>query len=202
MLVDSSVARSFAVIGWARHLIQLCGGSILVADGVHSQQPGAPSELRNIRNALQRQADQATAGSGLASRAVAAVHGLDQLLCLTADELIVVTLNHDEFEVAARLQSRRQEDREWRHSLGARARRLDAGESASIAIAASRSLGFASDDEDALTLWEALTGSAASRTRDLLWRLVTSEAVNEADARAAYQVLQADDLHNLGGPPW
>jgi hypothetical protein len=54
MLVDSSVARSFAVLGLARHLIQLCGGRILVADGVHSQQPGAPSELRNIRNALQR----------------------------------------------------------------------------------------------------------------------------------------------------
>jgi hypothetical protein len=202
MLVDSSVAHSFAVIGWARHLIQLCGASILVADGVHSQQPGAPSELRNIRNALQRQADQADAGSGLASRAVAAVHGLDQLLCLTADELTVVMLSHDEFELAVRLQSRRQADREWRHSLGAQARRLDAGESASIAIAVSRSLSFASDDEDALTLWKALTGSVGNRTRDLLWRLVTSAAVNEADARAAYQVLQTDDLHNLGGPPW
>jgi hypothetical protein len=202
MLVDSSVARSFAVIGWARHLIQLCGGSILVADGVHSKQPGAPSELCNIRNALQRQADQSDAGSGLASRAVAAVHGLDELLCLTADELIVVMLSHDEFELAVRLQSRRQEDREWRRSLGARARRLDAGESASIAIAASRSLSFASDDEDALTLWEALTGSAGNRTRDLLWRLVTTAAVNEADGRAMYHLLQTDDLHNLGGPPW
>lgn len=174
MLVDSSVARSVAVIGWARQLIQLCGGSILVADGVHSQQPGAPSELRNICNALQRQADQATAGSGLASRAVAAGHGPDQLLCLTADELIVVTLNNDVFEFAVRLQSRRQEDREWRHSLGARARRLDAGESASIAIAASRSLGFAGDDEDALTLWKALTGSAGNRTHDLLPAKVTT----------------------------
>ena len=58
MLVDSSVARGFAVLGWARHLLQLCGGGILVADGVHGQQPGHPSELRNIRDALQRQADQ------------------------------------------------------------------------------------------------------------------------------------------------
>jgi hypothetical protein len=108
MLVDSSVARSFATIGWAHHLIQLCGGCILVADGVHSQQPGELSELRNIRNALQRQADQADAGSGLASRAVAAVHGLDQLIALTPNELTVVTLSHDEFEFAVRLQSRGQ----------------------------------------------------------------------------------------------
>jgi hypothetical protein len=202
MLVDSSVARSFATIGWVHHLIQLCRGRILVADGVHSQQPGEPSELRNIRNALQRQADQADAGSGLASRAVAAVHGLDQLLALTPNELTVVTLSHDEFEFAVRLQSRRQEDREWRRSLGARARRLDTGESASIAIAARRSLAFASDDEDALTLWNALTRSTGNRTRDLLWHLVTNGTINEADARAAYHRLQTDDLHNLGGPPW
>jgi hypothetical protein len=69
MLVDASVARSFAVIGWTRHLLQLGGGSILVADGVHGQRPGDPSELRSIRDALQRQADQADHGSGLASPA-------------------------------------------------------------------------------------------------------------------------------------
>jgi hypothetical protein len=202
MLVDASVARSFAVIGWTRHLLQLGGGSILVADGVHGQHPGDPSELRSIRSALQRQADQANPGSGLASRALAAVHSLDQLLALAPDELTVVTLSQDEFEFAVRLQSRRPEDREWRRSLGARSRRLDAGESASIAIAARRSLVFASDDEDALTLWNALARSGGRRTRDLLWQLVTSGAVAEADARAAYRSLQTDDLHNLGGPPW
>jgi hypothetical protein len=69
-------------------------------------------------------------------------------------------------------------------------------------IAARRSLAFASDDEDALTLWNALTGSGGHRTRDLLWQLATSGAVTEVDARAAYRLLQTDDLHNLGGPPW
>ena len=202
MLVDSSVARSFAVIGWTRHLLQLGGGSILVADGVHGQQPGDPSELRNIRSALQRQADQAGLGSGLASRALAAVNSLDQLLALVPNELTVLTLSQDELELAVRLQSRRPEDREWRRSLGARSRRLDAGESASIAIAARRSLAFASDDEDALTLWNALTSSGGHRTRDLLWQLVTNGAIKEVDARAAYRMLQTDDLHNLGGPPW
>jgi hypothetical protein len=202
MMVDASVARSFAVIGWTSCLLQVCGGKILVADGVHGRCPDDPSELRNIRMALQRQVEQAQPGSGLASRAVAAVHGLDELLALDPGKLTVLPLCYAEVELAIRLQSRRPNDRAWRQSLGAKARRLDAGESASIAIAASRRLAFASDDEDALLLWMALTSSAGHRTRDLLWQLVGSRAVPEDDARDAYRTLQTDDLHNLGGPPW
>jgi hypothetical protein len=37
---------------------------------------------------------------------------------------------------------------------------------------------------------------------DLLRRLVSSGSVEEDDARDAYYLLQTDDLHNLGGPPW
>lgn len=202
MLVDASVARSLAVVGWSHHLLQVCGGSVLTADGVHGAEPDHPSKLRRIRTALLRQADQAGLGSGVASRALAAIQGLDQLLALGPDQLSVLTLNDDELKLAVRLQSRRLEDREWRHSLGAKARRLDAGESASIAIAATRSLGFASDDEDALTLWEALTGVPGRRTRDLLWQLVTDGVADEDDARAVHYLLQSDDLHNLGGPAW
>ncbi|MHB1517493.1 MAG: hypothetical protein ACYCVN_10670 [Acidimicrobiales bacterium] len=202
MLVDASVARSFAVVGWSDHLLQVGGGTVLIADGVHGAEPDDPSELRRIRRALQRQADQAGFGSGVASRALAAIQGLDQLLALGPDQLSVLTLNDDELKLAVRLQSRRLEDREWRHSLGAKARRLDAGESASIAIAATRSLEFASDDEDALTLWEALTGAPGRRTRDLLWQLVTDGVADEDDARAVHHLLQSDDLHNLGGPAW
>lgn len=202
MLVDASVARSFAVVGWTRHLVLVAGGTILVADGVHGARVDDPSELRRIRDAIQRQADQAGLGSGLASRALAAVQGLDQLLTLGSDELSVLTLGGSELELAVRLQSRLPEDRQWRSSLGAKARRLDAGESASIAIAAGRSLAFASDDEDALTLWAALAGSPGRRTRDLFWQLVNEGAVVEHDAREAYNLLQSDDLHNLGGPEW
>ena len=73
-------------------------------------------------------------------RAVPAVRSqpravLDQLLALAPNELTVLTLNDDELKQAVRPQSRRPEDRAGRHSLGAKARRLDAGESASIAIA-------------------------------------------------------------------
>jgi hypothetical protein len=202
MLVDASVACSFAVVGWTRHLVRVAGGTVLIADGVHGAHVDDPSELHLIRDAIQRQADQAGLGSGLASRALAAVHGLDQLLALGSDELSVLTLDGSELELAVRLQSRRPEDREWRRALGAKARRLDAGESASIAIAAARSLGFASDDEDALVLWEALTGSPGKRTRDLFWQLVDDGVVIEHDAREAYKLLQSDDLHNLGGPEW
>ena len=104
--------------------------------------------------------------------------------------------------LAIRLQSRRQEDREWRQSLGARSRRLDAGESGSIAIAVTRSLPFASDDEDALALWQAMTGSPGLRTLDLLQRAVETGAVGEGEAKTAHLILQTDDLHNLGGPAW
>jgi hypothetical protein len=202
VLVDASVARSFGVLGWAGQLVHLAGGTVLVADGVHGSHPDDPSELRRIRKALQRAAEKAAPGSGLASRALGAVHGLDQLLSFGPAELTVVVLDAEELKLAVRLQSLREEDREWRRSLGARARRLDAGESASIAIAARRSLAFASDDEDALTVWEALTGTPGRRTRDLFRQLVNDGRIGEHDASAAYQLLQTDDLHNLGGPPW
>lgn len=141
-------------------------------------------------------------GSGLASRALAAVHGLDQLLSLSTDQLSVVPLVPPELDLAVRLQSRDPADREWRRSLGARGRRLDAGEAASIAIASRRSWPFASDDEDALALWTTLTRSAGWRTRDLLKLLADRGAVTENEAHAVYEQLQSDDLHRLGGPPW
>lgn len=202
MLVDSSVARSFAVLGWTERLLEVTGGRILVAEGVHSSQPEDPSELRRIRDALQRQADEAGRGSGVIGRALAAVQGLDELLALDPDQLTVLNLDAREWEAAVRLQSRLPQDRAWRQSLGAKSRRLDAGEAASIAIASSRSLGFATDDEDALVVFSGLTATAGCRTRDLFRQLVDGGVVDEAEAARAYRLLQADDLHNLGGPSW
>ncbi len=202
MLVDSSVARSFAVVGWTSHLVTVSGGRVLLAEGVHSASPDEPSELRSIRDALIRQAHEAGLGSGLSSRALAAAQGMDELLGLAESQLTVLTLDAAELKLAVRLQSRDTTDREWRHSLGATARRLDVGEAASIAIASHRSLAFASDDEDALVLWHALTSAPGLRTRDLLHRAAEGGTCNADDARAVYQILQTDDLHNLGGPPW
>lgn len=200
MLVDASVARSFAVVGWTPHLLWLSGGTILVADGVNGVDPSDPSELRRIRDALQREAD-ARLGSGQSSRALSAVQGLEALLGLGASQLCVLMPSDEELALAVRLQSRRPEDREWRRSLGARARRLDAGESASIAIALTRSLSFASDDDDALRLWEALSHQPGLRTRDLLRKLVDHGVVTDLEACEVYDLLQTDELHMLGGPP-
>jgi hypothetical protein len=202
VLIDACVARSFAVIGWTEQLLAVVGGCIQVADGVHGMHPEDPSELRGIRDALQRQAESAGLGSGLAGRALSGVLGLDLMLALHPPQLEILQLADSELTLAVRLQSRHPADREWRISMGARSRRLDAGEAASIAIASTRSLGFASDDDDALVLWKALTGSDGSQTRDLMHRAVDQGLATDADARALYDVLQTDDLHTLGGPPW
>jgi hypothetical protein len=45
VLVDASVARSFAVIGWTDYLPQACGGAILLADGVHGLHPEDPASF-------------------------------------------------------------------------------------------------------------------------------------------------------------
>jgi hypothetical protein len=49
--------------------------------------------------ALQRQVEQAQPGSGLASRAVAAIHGLDELLALDPGKLTVLPLCQAEVEM-------------------------------------------------------------------------------------------------------
>lgn len=202
MLLDASVARSFAVVGWTRHLLSLCAGRIQVAEGVHATQRGEPSELEGIRAALEREAHLGPPGSGRMSRALDAARGLDELLALPQDQLCVLTLRPEETDLAIKLQSRRPEDRSWRSRLGAKARRLDTGEAASIAIAYHRSCTFATDDEDALVIWTRLSGRPALRTLDCLRQLVADGDVEEADARAVYHQLQTDELHRLGGPPW
>lgn len=202
MLIDSSVARSFAVVGWTSQLVAVCGGRVQVAYGVHSEDTGERSELRGIRDALMRQANKAGLGSGLSSKALAAAHGLDELLSLPRSQLAVLPLEAADLQLAVRLQSREPDDQRWRHSLGARARRLDAGEAASIAIAHHRGMRFASDDEDALTLWRALTDSPGLRTRDLLRQAAADCICDGSEAKLVYRQLQTDDLHNLGGPPW
>ncbi len=100
MLIDSSVARSFAVIGWTEHLIAICHGRIQVAESVHSQNADESSELRGIRDALIRQADKAGLGSGLSSRALAAAQGMDDLLRLSGSQLSVVAMEAAELQLA------------------------------------------------------------------------------------------------------
>jgi hypothetical protein len=47
-----------------------------------------------------------------------------------------------------------------------------------------------------------LSGKTGYRTLDVLHQLVVNGVVAEDEARTVYELLQGDDLHNLGGPPW
>lgn len=124
------------MLGWMDQLAHAIGGSVQVAHGVLAK-PTEPSELQRIRDALQREANLSHPGSGRYSRALAAVHELDQLLKLPPT-ITLMYPNAGEIRMAARLTSREPDERAWRRELGLRARRLDAGEAVSIAIAQAR----------------------------------------------------------------
>jgi hypothetical protein len=200
MLLDASVARSIAVLGWVDHLANALGGSLHIAHGVLAART-EPSELQGIRDALQREANTSRPGSGRYSRALAAVHELDRLLALPPT-ITLLFPNANETRMTAHLVSPEADQREWRRGLGLRARWLDAGEAVSIAIAHERGLDFASDDEQALIAYTALTGRPPIRTLDIIRLLVSQRMIDEAAGRAAYRLLREDDLHLLGGPDW
>jgi hypothetical protein len=200
MIVDASVARSIAVLGWVDHLEQALDGELQIAHGVLAE-PDEPSELKRIREALQREANQSRPGSGRHSKAVAAAHDIDRLLG-PPPKIALAFPNADEARMAARLTSPDPAQRAWRSTLGLRARRLGAGEAVSIAIAQARGLDFASDDGQALVAYHALTGRSAVRTLDIIQLLVSRALIDEAVGRNGYRLLREDDLHLLGGPDW
>ena len=202
MLLDASVARSLAVLGWVDEAAQAVGGSLRLAHGVLSAYPDEPCELMRIRDGLQRQVDTSPPGSGRYSKAVAAVLGLDRLLGLGPPQVAVEIPDAQATAITVRLTSLAENERAWRRGLGMRARRLDFGEAVSIGIAVSRGLGFASDDEQALIAYSALTARLEVRTRDIIKLLVNQELIEEAAGRDGYRFLQQDNLHLLGGPGW
>jgi hypothetical protein len=202
MLLDASVARSIAVLGYVNPLAQAVGGTLHVAHGVLGADPYEPCELRGIRDGLLREVNSSRPGSGRYSKALAAVHGIDTLLGVGAPTITLVVPNADEIRMTARLVSRAADQRAWRRELGLRARRLDGGEAVSIAIAQARALDFVSDDEQALIAYTALTGRPPVRTRDVIRLLVRKGLIEEAEGRSGYQLLREDDLHQLGGPDW
>jgi hypothetical protein len=202
MLIDASVARSVAVLGWIDQLGRAVGGSLSIAHGVLGIDAHEPSELRGIRDALRREVGASPYGSGRYSKAVAAVYELDKLLRLEPPTIRLLLPDSDEIRMATRLTSREAGDREWRRDLGLRVRRLDAGEAVSIAIAYSRGIEFASDDDQALVAYTALTTRPPVRTRDLIRLLINTNMIDEATGRDGYRFLREDNLHLLGGPDW
>jgi len=188
------------VLGWVEHLKRVLAGSLCIAHGVLAE-PDEHSELRGIRDALQREARLSNPGSGRCSKALAA--SLDIAKLLGPPPAITLAFpGEDELRMAVRLSSPDLCQREWRRALGLRARRLDAGEAVSIAIAQARGLGFASDDEQALVAYTALSGRPGLRTRDVIQLLVSHGAIEEPIGRQGYRLLREDDLHMLGGQDW
>lgn len=197
MLADASVLRNFAILGWLDPLVALAGGTVYVAHGVMGAADDESGEIEGIRNAFEEESLRHP-GSPAASAATAALVGLDALLRRRSHDISVLSPTIEEVAVAVRLQDR--EERAWRRQLGVRARRLDAGEAVSIAIATSRGLGFASDDDDARLAYLALGGPHHAWTLDLIENAVGGGLLDEVSARAAYEKLRRQ--YRFWGAPW
>jgi predicted nucleic acid-binding protein len=197
VLADASVLRNFAVLGWVEPLIALAGGVLYVAHGVMGLDSEEVGEIEAIRAALEDESLRHPS-SPAAVAATAAIVGLDTLLSRRSNDLTVLVPTVDEFTLALRLQD--PSERGWRQSLGAKARKLDAGEAVSIAIATSRSLPFASDDDDARIVYLALGGPQHLWTLDLIQEAATQDLFDEAVARSGYEELR--HRYRFWGPPW
>lgn len=197
MLADASVLRNFAILGWLEQLVALAGGTVYVAHGVMGLAHDEPGEIERIRNSFEEESLRHP-GSPAAVAATVALVGLDDLLGRRSHDITVLSPTIDELAVAVRLQDR--EERAWRQELGVRARRLDAGEAVSIAIATSRGLAFASDDDDARLAYLALGGPRHTWTLDLIQNAVAAGLLDEPTARAAYDDLRQQ--YRFWGLPW
>lgn len=186
MLADATVARNFAILGWTDHLVILAGGTLYVAHGVLGIENDEIGEIERIRAAFEEESLH-DPGSPAASAAVAAIVGLDDLVGRRSSDVAVLQPTPQEIDLAVRLQDPR--ERAWRSSLGVRARRLDAGEAVSVAIATGRGFAFGSDDDDGRAAYIALGGVRHHWTLDLVQQAAGRGLLAEADARAGYRTL-------------
>lgn len=198
MIVDTSVARNFAIAGWADHLRDLCGGRILVAHGVLGMDPEEPGELDRALAFFERETQRYPAGSAELARAVTAELALAGLIARRSMDLEVLLPSVDELSMAIRLQDPAL--REWRRGLGMKARRLDSGEAVSVAMAVHRNLTLGCDDRDDRAAFHALGGSRCFTTLELAQLAVSRGLLSEAEARRGYERLRTE--FRFFGPDW
>jgi predicted nucleic acid-binding protein len=198
LLVDTSVARNFAIAGWADYLVTLSQGVIRVAQGVLGVGPDEPGELDRAKEFFERQTRTHPVGSHEYTNALTAAMNLENLISRRSTTLEVVVPTEQELRLAVRLQAR--EERGWRTSLGMRARRLDAGEAVSVAICVSRNEEFGCDDEDGRIAYRALGGKQSLSTLDFLKVAVHQGLLPQDEARAGYEKLRG--TYRFFGPPW
>lgn len=125
MLLDTSVARNFAIAGWIDELRALSGGVVRVAQGVLGVDPEEPGELDRAKAFFERQTRDHPAGSPDYTRALLAATALGELISRRSTDLKVAMPSHQELKMAIRLTE--PDSRPRRQRLGMRARRLDAG---------------------------------------------------------------------------
>lgn len=200
MLVDTSVARNFAIAGWADALCALSGGMVRVAQGVLGTDAQEPGELDRAREFFERQTRVHPAGSPEFTNALVAQLGLEQLIARRSSDLVVLLPTPEELALAGKLADPDPAHRRWRQRLGMRARRLDSGEAISIAVAVRRKQPFGCDDEDARVAYRALGGTACPTTLDLVRRAVGRGLLPEREAREGYERLRTQ--YRFFGPPW
>ncbi len=170
-----------------------------MAQGVVGVNPEETGELDRAKEFFARQTSLHPAGSPDYTRALVAQMGLEQLIDRrSGGHLDVVVPTTQELRMAIRLTD--PEHRSWRQALGMRARRLDAGEAVSIAIAVARRKAFGCDDADARIAYGALGGIECLSTLDLVRRAVTGGLISEGAAREGYERLRSD--YRFFGPPW
>jgi Zn-dependent peptidase ImmA (M78 family) len=198
LLHDTSVARNFAVLGWTDHLVQLGGGTLRVVEGVLGIDSDDPGELEGARDFFQDSFERAQSGSPQQTAALNAVTGLDELIARRSAEVEVITPSSEQLALAVRLTD--PGERVWRDGLGIRARRLDAGEAATIAVALDESEDFASDDDDARIAYTGLGGARHVWTRDLMGEAVENKLLSAQEAESGYERLRSD--YSFRGPAW
>lgn len=198
MLVDTSVARNFAIAGWIHQLSSLGEGVIRLAQGVLGVDDEEPGELDRARQFFERQTRTNPNGSPEYTRGLLAAMRLDELISRRGDDLEVVVPTPAELDVAIRLQD--PDQRAWREGLGMRARRLDAGEAVSVAIAVSRQESLGCDEEDGRRAYAALGGSESLSTLDLVRRAVERKLFFLSEAEEGYERLRHE--YRFFAPGW
>jgi hypothetical protein len=198
VLLDASVVRNFGVVGKGDILLLLLAEPVLVDVVLSIHGDG---EVPRIRLAIERELLSFRIGSGEHSMWIAALAGIDDLMNGLRGCAQFITLDPREESIAHRLTSVTPEDRAWRSSFGVKARRIHAGEAACIAVAVTRGIAFATDDNDAAHAYVGLSQRTPESTLSLLKRSVTLGMLDDQEARAEWDRLNRR-LRGRLNHPW
>lgn len=170
----------------------------MLAHGVAGITEDEPSELLRWKQRYEEKMLAEPPGGGLYVRFLNGALGIEDLMrrCQRG-EIDVLVLDAEETAAASSLLRPSQELRE---RCGIKAQLLGSGECASIAVAVSRALGFATDDLDALRLYRCIGGGDHLFTLDIMKSAVRDGLLSESEARLAYERLRTD--YGFRAPDW